>query len=425
MVGPCRFAGKCCCEPVLVECSGVCYNVPTAMPDRSRAQGRRTRDAVDVSDERANERILLSGPDVGPDERAALLRAFDAGWIAPVGPELEAFEAELCAYTGAEACVALASGTAALHLALVVAGVGPGDEVVVQSATFAASAFSVVHAGATPIFIDSDRNTWCMDPDLLEGFLAERAAVDRLPKAAMPVDLYGSLADYERIASICSTYGVALIEDAAEALGSRGPGGMAGSFGWPTAVSFNGNKIMTTSGGGALLGSSAVVERARYLSTQARQPLLHYEHIDIGFNYRMSNLLAALGRAQLGRLEAGIERRTKIAAAYSSALPELEWCPMTATRRPNHWLSVATLPAGVEPALICEQVAAEQIEARPFWKPMHQQPVFAEFEVVGGEASGRLFNRGICLPSGSTMRDADVERVVTALRSALDVANGD
>jgi dTDP-4-amino-4,6-dideoxygalactose transaminase len=369
------------------------------------------------------ERILLSGPDVGPAERAALIRAFDGGWIAPAGPELAAFEEELCEYLGAEACVALSSGSAALHLGLLLAGVEPGDEVIVQSATFAASAFAVAHAGAVPSFIDVDEDTWCLDPLLLEDLLSERAGAGQLPKAVMPVDLYGSMANYEAISAICAAHGVAIVEDAAEALGSRSAKGMPGTLGHSAALSFNGNKIMTTGGGGALIGSTSVVDEARYLSTQARQPLLHYEHTDIGFNYRMSNLLAAIGRAQLSRLEDGIQRRTQIAKAYDAALPGIEWCPFEATERPNHWLTVGLLPEGIEPALICRALEADNIEARPFWKPMHQQPVFAQSSMYGGEVANRLFARGICLPSGSAMGEDYVERVIEAVKTALGEAS--
>ena len=365
--------------------------------------------------------VLLSAPDVDASDREALLRAFDGGWIAPVGPELDQFEIELAAYVGAPACVGLASGTAALHLGLLEAGVRPGDEVVVQTLTFAASAFAVVHAGATPVFCDVEPGTWGLDPELLESFLAQRAAVDRLPAAVMSVDLYGSCADYARLSPVCARYGVPLVEDAAEALGSRSAGRMAGSFGATAALSFNGNKIITTSGGGALLGSVEAVERARYLATQARTPVLHYEHEAIGWNYRLSNLLAALGRSQLARLETKITRRTTIFDGYrlDPDLAALGWCPFAATERPNHWLSVALLPVGLEPAEVCDQLRAEQIEGRPAWKPMHLQPVFAHCETIGGAVADEIFDRGLCLPSGSGLSLADEDRVHTALAKVL------
>lgn len=366
-----------------------------------------------------SEHIFLSPPDVGSSEREALLRAFDSNWIAPVGPELSAFENELAAYTGVEACAAVVSGTSALHLALLDAGVGPGDEVVVQSATFAATAFAVTYTGAKPVFCDSDFDTWGLNPDLLEQFLKERAASNQLPAAVMAVDLYGSCANYERLTKLCSEYEVALIEDAAEALGSNVNGRAAGSFGHSAVLSFNGNKIMTTSGGGALLGSRETIDRARYLATQAKQPVLHYEHTEIGFNYRMSNVLAALGRAQLAGLEPKIERRTQIHEMYRTQLPELGWCPFGSTSRPNHWLTVGLLPAGYDPATVCEALAARNIEARPAWKPMHLQPVFAGSEMVGGEVSEELFNQGLCLPSGSSHSDETIQVVINALTHVL------
>ncbi len=366
-------------------------------------------------------RLLLSGPDVGSADRDALLRAFDGGWIAPVGPELARFEEELVAYTGAEACVALASGTAALHLALLGVGVAPGDEVVVQSATFAASAFAVVHAGASPVFCDVDTTTWTMDPELLADLLDKRAAMGSLPTAVMPVDLYGSCADYDALTSVCDRYEVALVEDAAEALGSRRRGRMAGAFGHPAALSFNGNKIMTTSGGGALLGTAEVVAHARHLATQARMPELHYEHQSIGFNYRLSNLLAALGRSQLASLEDKIARRTVIHQRYRRHpdLAALEWCPYGETERPNHWLNVALLPPGFSPADVCTRLDRVDIEARPAWKPMHLQPVFQGAPMVGGSVSEQIFRRGLCIPSSSALSDDDVDRVAGELGSIL------
>ncbi len=366
-------------------------------------------------------RILLSGPDVGQADRDALLRAFDGGWIAPVGPELAAFEDELAAYVGADSCVALSSGTAALHLALLDAGVTAGDEVVVQSATFAASAFAVVHAGANPIFCDVDPGTWCLSPDMLNDLLERKAAAGELPRAVMAVDLYGSCADYPALEAICREFDVALVEDAAEALGSRSGGQMAGSFGHSAVLSFNGNKIITTSGGGALLGSKETTERARYLATQAKLPVLHYEHEEIGYNFRMSNLLAALGRAQLSALEPKIGRRAEIHRAYrtSSGLAAMSWCEHVTTERPNHWLTVGMLPDGFAPSTVCAALDEHGIEARPAWKPMHLQPVFAGAEMIGGRTSESLFEHGICLPSGSALTDHEVERVAETLGGIL------
>lgn len=362
--------------------------------------------------------IYLSAPDMSGHERAALLRAFDEGWIAPVGPELDAFEQELAQYVGAEACVALSSGTAALHLGLLAVGVKPGDRVIVQSSTFAASAFAVAHAGATPVFCDVDRRTWNIDPRRLERWLETQRA-DSLPTAIVPVDLYGLCPDYVELARVAERFEIPIVEDAAEALGSMCGEIHASSFGTVGAISFNGNKIITTSGGGALVGSRDAMERVRYLATQARQPTLHYEHIDIGYNYRMSNLLAALGRAQLSRLEDGIARRTQIRDRYMMAFPDWGWLTSATTDRPNNWLAVAQLPTALDPTEICHLLAESHIEARPLWKPMHSQPIFADAETIGGEIGDEMYRRGICLPTGSGMSPADQNRVIAALRSAV------
>ncbi len=270
------------------------------------------------------DRILLSSPDVGPLERDALLRAFDSGWVAPVGPELDAFEADLAAFTGWPGTVAMSSGTAALHLALLTLGVGPGDDVLVSSFTFAATANAVAYTGATPTFLDSEVTSWNLDPQLLADALASADAAGRLPAAVVAVDLYGQCADYDAIVPLCAQYGVPLVEDAAEALGSTHRGRAAGTLGDVGILSFNGNKIITTSGGGALLSPDpAVADRVRYLATQARQPEVHYEHTDVGFNYRLSNLLAAMGRAQLERLPDMSARRLAINEHYRDQLAEV------------------------------------------------------------------------------------------------------
>lgn len=369
----------------------------------------------------AQNRIHLSPPDVGLEERAALLRAFDSNWIAPIGPEVDAFEEELALQTGAEACVVLSSGSAALHLALLVSGVQEGDEVVVQTTTFAASAFSVAHARGVPVFCDVDRKTWNLDPELLEEFLKKRASIGRLPKAVIAVDLYGACADYERLEALCRRFDVRLIEDAAEALGSQSGGRMAGSFGSLAAVSFNGNKIITTSGGGALLGPARSIARARHLASQARLPGLHYEHAEIGFNYRMSNLLAALGRAQLAGLEDRIERREFIYRRYCDGLPFMKWMPSGVTERPNRWLTVGLLPDGCDPVRVCRHLAAAEIEARPSWKPMHLQRAFHGALVVGGQTADSILASGICLPSGSSLTASQQQRVIDVLGEAVGV----
>ncbi|MCP4084796.1 MAG: aminotransferase class I/II-fold pyridoxal phosphate-dependent enzyme [Actinomycetia bacterium] len=364
------------------------------------------------------ERIFLSSPDVGPDEREALLGAFDSGWIAPVGPALAQFEEELVEYTGAEAAVALSSGTAALHLGLLGVGVRPGDRVVVQTATFAATAFAVMHTGAVPVFCDVEESTWNLDPLLLERWLEDQPP-DRLPAAIAPVDLYGLCPNYPELQRVASRFEIPIVEDAAEALGSKAFGQMAGTLGEIGVFSFNGNKIITTSGGGALVGSTEDMDRARFLATQAREPVLHYEHLEIGYNYRMSNLLAALGSAQLNRLERGIERRGEILLAYRDAFPEIRWLEGAGTERPNNWLAVGLLPTGLAPSEVCAELDELDIEARPIWKPMHEQPVFQGFEAIGGQTASNMFAHGICLPSGSGLTDDELSHVVTSVRQAL------
>lgn len=367
----------------------------------------------------AQDRIFLSPPASGAADIEAVVRAMESGWLAPAGAELAGFETELARYTDAESVLALSSGTAALHLGLIITGVKPGDEVVVQTATFAASAFSVCHAGATPVFCDVDEATGTLDPDLLAEFLEQRAAQGRLPAAVMPVDLYGICADYERLAQVCAPYEIPIVQDAAEALGSVSQGRNGGTHGTVAALSFNGNKIITTSGGGALLGPVDLVARARKLSTQAREPVPHYEHAEIGFNYRMSNILAALGRAQLATLDDRIARRGWIAKTYAEGLPELEWMPTGVTERPNNWLTAGLLPDGIDPAQVCAIMESSNIEVRRSWMPMHAQPVFADHESVGGSVADAFYRRGICLPSAQTLTEADLDRIMTALRSAI------
>jgi dTDP-4-amino-4,6-dideoxygalactose transaminase len=369
-------------------------------------------------------RIYLSPPDVGPAERAALLEAFDSNWIAPLGPAVDAFEADFAARHGVADAVALSSGTAALHLALVMLGVGPGDTVIVPTLTFAASAFAVRYVGAEPVFVDSDDASWNLDPALLDAELAERAARGAPVAAVIAVDLYGQCADYAPIVESCARHGVPLIEDAAEALGATYAGAPAGTLGDIGVFSFNGNKIITTSGGGMLIARDPEhTARARHLSTQARQPVLHYEHAEVGFNYRMSNLLAALGRAQLAGLDAKVARRRAIKERYCAALaevPGIGFMPDAAFGEPTCWLSVATVDPeafGATPAEICAHLETLDIEARPAWKPMHRQPVFASCVVRGGAVADRIFATGLCLPSGSAMTDADVDRVAAAVRT--------
>ncbi len=371
-------------------------------------------------------RIHLSPPDVSDADRHALIRAFDGGWIAPLGPEVDAFEAELAAVTGRAEAVALSSGTAALHLALVVAGVGEGDRVAVQDLTFAATANAVAYVGAEPVFIDSEPTSWNMDPDLLAEALEEGRREGRPIRAVITVDLYGQCCDYDRIERICSEYETLLVEDAAEALGALYRDHPAGSFGRMGILSFNGNKIITTSGGGALVTDDAAeAERVRFLATQARDPAPHYQHSAIGYNYRLSNLLAALGRSQLADLERRVERRRSHRAFYEEALgtvPGVRFMPEIAGGRSTFWLTALTIDpdaAGATREDVRLHLQSLDIEARPVWKPMHLQPVFAGYRFVGSGVSARLFESGLCLPSGSNLSDADRERIVTEILRVL------
>ena len=355
-------------------------------------------------------------------ERASLMAAFDSNWIAPLGPEVDAFERALAARTGVAAAAALSSGTAALHLAMVLLDVGAGDEVWTSTLTFAATANAIRYVGATPVFIDSELATWNMDPELLREALREAARRGSLPKAVISVDLYGQCANYDAIVEACNEHGVRLIEDAAEALGATYRDRPAGSFGAVGVLSFNGNKIITTSGGGALVSDDAtLVERARHLASQARQPVAHYEHREVGYNYRLSNLLAALGRAQLGRLDAFVERRREINRRYREALEPIGGITFLAEAsygRSTCWLTCAVVDEerlGVGPEGIRTHLEAHNIEARPVWKPMHLQPIYRDCRVVGGAVAEDLFRRGLCLPSGSSLSKDAQNRVLEAI----------
>jgi pyridoxal phosphate-dependent aminotransferase EpsN len=365
---------------------------------------------------------------MGPDERALLLDAFDSNWIAPLGPHVDAFEREFCETVGVPHAAALSSGTGALQLALLLLGVGPGDEVLVSSLTFAASANVVAYLGATPVFIDSNRETWNMDPGLLEEELAVCARRGKLPKAIIVVDLYGQCADYDPILEACARYGVPVVEDAAEALGAYYKGKPAGSFGAAAAFSFNGNKIITTSGGGMFVSSDrSLVERARHLATQARDPVPHYEHSEIGYNFRMSNLLAAVGRGQLRVLRERVARKRNIFHFYRHALgglPGISFMPIAGDGEPNYWLTCILVdPArfGATGEEIRLALEVENIESRPLWKPMHLQPVFKNCRVWGGSVSEGIFRDGLCLPSGTGLADHDLERIVGIIRSVPSV----
>jgi pyridoxal phosphate-dependent aminotransferase EpsN len=366
-------------------------------------------------------RVYLSPPHVFGDERALVDEAFSSNWIAPLGPHVDAFEQEFGAVIGVPNAVALSSGTAGLHLAMRLLEVGPGDEVVCSDLTFSASANPIMYERASPVFIDCDK-TWTMDPSALEDALKYAQARSRRPKAVVAVDLYGQCADYDAICRICDRFGVPLVEDAAEALGARHRGHSAGRFGRLGVFSFNGNKIITTSGGGMLVShEKALVDQARFLASQARDPAPHYEHSAVGFNYRLSNVLAAIGRGQLRTLDERVEARRRIFDRYLhelGSLPGVAFMPEASYGRANRWLTVLTIdPREFGATRETVRLALEQadIETRPVWKPMHLQPVFAGCRTYGGSVSEHIFKNGLCLPSGSSLSEPDQTRVIAMI----------
>ena len=378
-----------------------------------------------------NDRIYLSSPDVTQLEEDALVRAIRTGWIAPLGPEVDAFEAELAEYSGRSHAVALSSGTAALHLGLLTLGIGPGDLVITSSLTFAATANSIVYTGAEPVFVDADESG-NMNPQLLAEAFETLEREGKTVKAVVPVDLLGKVVDHEQIGAIASERGVPVLADAAESLGAVRNGRPSGAFGAAAGISFNGNKIMTTSGGGALLTDDAeMATRVRYLATQARQPVVHYEHTDIGFNYRMSNLLAALGRAQLSRLPKMIERRRQLRVHYRELFQDVPGVEIFGEpsgaeggeTQDNFWLtSVLVDPklAGFTAEDLRLTLADANIECRPLWKPMHLQPVYKSQRAFIDGTGERLFQTGLSLPSGSVLTDEQIDRVTDEVVSFLE-----
>ena len=370
-------------------------------------------------------RIYLSPPHVFGDERALVADAIDSNWIAPLGPHVDAFEAEMSAVTRVPYAVSLSSGTAGLHLAMRLLDVQPGDEVICASLTFSASANPITYERAIPVFVDCDA-MWTLDPNLLEDALKAANARGAVIKAVIAVDLYGQCAHYDAICAICDRFGVPLVEDAAEALGATYRGRPAGGFGRLGVFSFNGNKIITTSGGGMLLShDKQLTDRARFLATQARDAAPHYEHSVIGFNYRLSNILAAVGRAQLRSLTERVQTRRAIFERYAAALghiPGIEFMPEAQYGISNRWLTCMTIDperCGTTREQVRLALEAENIESRPVWKPMHRQPAFAGCRMHGGRMSERLFERGLCLPSGSSLTVADQERIIDVVRRSL------
>ncbi len=372
-------------------------------------------------------RIWLSAPHMGGQERALLDDAFASNWIAPLGPHVDSFEAELASYLEVPYVAVVTSGTAAIHLALILSGVSHGDEVLVSSFTFSASANPIVYQGAKPAFIGSERQTLGMCPNALEEALRHLSSQGRRPKAVIGVDLFGIPENNAALEDICARYDVPFIEDAAEALGSRCGTRKAGSFGKFGILSFNGNKIITTSGGGALVTQSKPEwERARFLATQARDPAPHYQHSVIGYNYRMSNLIAAVGRGQLQVLDRWAQKRAANRKFYQRRLADQ--AGISFIREPegcfwNSWLTVvevdSTLTGGVTKSDIMGSLAKKNIESRPVWKPLHLQPVFSDCQYFGSALEEQIFERGLCLPSGSALTEVDLERVVGAIKECL------
>jgi dTDP-4-amino-4,6-dideoxygalactose transaminase len=375
-----------------------------------------------MSSRPAHPRIYLSSPHIGDLEERFVAEAFATNWIAPLGPHVDAFEREFGELVGVQHAAALSSGTAALHLALQLVGVGRGDEVFVSSLTFSASVNPILYLGATPVFLDSERTSWNLDPALLEEALERRAREGRLPKAVIVVHLYGQSADLDPILAACARYEVAVVEDAAEALGATYRGRSPGTLGRVGIFSFNGNKIITTSGGGMLVSDDeALVAHARKLATQARDPAPHYQHSEIGYNYRLSNVLAGIGRGQLRVLEDRVQARRRNFDFYREALqhlPGIEFMPEAPWGRHTRWLTCLTIDptqAGTDRERIRLALEAENIEARPVWKPMHLQPVSARYPVLGGRVAEDLFEKGLCLPSGSNLTTAELERVAEGI----------
>ncbi len=403
---------------------------------RARSSGASRRDARLVSSMLGSDagarspdatlamggRIFLSPPHMGPDERQLLLEAFDSNWIAPLGPHVDAFEAELAGRVGMPHAAAVSSGTAALHLALRLLDVSAGDDVLVSTLTFVATGNAVDYLGAKPVFIDSDRSTWNMDPGLLADELKERAKRNRLPKAAVVVDLYGQCADYDRILEECGRFDVPVVEDAAESLGATYRGAPAGSFGSLGVFSFNGNKIITTSGGGMLVSRDReTVDRARFLSTQAREPGPDHCHTEVGYNYRLSNLLAAVGRGQLRHLDDRLTSRRHVNQTYRKHLgdvPGITFMPIAEYGEPNFWFTVITVDPqafGASNRDILTALEAADIESRPPWKPLHTQPAFDGCSARGGDVAESIFEWGLCLPSGSSLTQDEVVRIVETI----------
>ena len=373
-----------------------------------------------MAENTSNKKIWLASPHMSDEgyEMQYVQEAFDTNWVAPLGPNVNEFEKELAARVGSKHAAAMTSGTGAIHLALKAAGVGEGDVVFCPTLTFSATANPIIYQNATPVFIDSNYETWNMDPKALEAAFAK---YDDKVKAVLVVHLYGLSADMDKIMEICSKYNVTVIEDAAESLGTYYKGKHTGTFGEFGVFSFNGNKIITTSGGGMLVSDDEEkIKKVRFWSTQSRDAARHYQHSELGFNYRMSNVVAGIGRGQLKVLDQRVAKKKYIFEFYKRELGQLEgveFMPINDWNDPNYWLSVMTLKGTVRPLDVMEALEKENIESRPVWKPMHMQPFFAEYDYVGGDVSEKLFEYGVCLPSDTKMTDEDLERICGIIKS--------
>lgn len=372
-----------------------------------------------------NNKIWLSSPHMGGAEQKYVNEAFETNWIAPLGPHVDGFEEDLANYTKAKYVSVLSSGTCAIHLALIMLGVEPGDEVICQSMTFSASANPIAYCKAIPVFIDSEKTTWNMCPDQLEKAIKDRISKGRKPKAIIPVHLYGMPAQMDRIMAIANEYDIPVIEDAAEALGSTINGKSVGTFGLKGILSFNGNKIITTSGGGALISDNEeYIKKSRFLATQARDVAPHYQHSEIGYNYRMSNVCAAIGRGQMEVLDEHISLRRQNFDMYKTAFKEIEGISLLEEPEgyfSNRWLSTILIDPlkinGISREDIRLELEIINIESRPLWKPMHLQPVFEGSPYYGGNVSEDLFKNGLCLPSGSNLTHEDLQKVIEKVLS--------
>ena len=370
-----------------------------------------------------NDKIYLASPHMSDEgyEQEYVQEAFDTNWIAPLGKNVDGFESELASKVGIKAAAALNSGTGAIHLALKAVGVEEGDLVFCQSLTFSATANPIIYQNAVPVFIDSDYETWNMCPMALERAFEKYSEIGKLPKAVLVVHLYGLSADMDKIMRICNKYNVPVIEDAAESLGTIYKGKHTGTFGDYGIFSFNGNKIITTSGGGMLVSNDEEkIAKVRYWATQARDPARHYQHSELGFNYRMSNVVAGIGRGQLKVLDKRVEKKKYIFDFYKRELGQLEgvqMMPVNEWDSPNYWLSCMTLIGEVKPIDVMEALEKENIESRPLWKPMHMQPYFEKYDFIGEGVSEKIFENGVCLPSDTKMEDEDLNRIVTIINN--------